>query len=84
MDGFCNSNYNFEASQGRSNCPVVSLGEQNGVSEGQDSGFSDTINAQLSNIIRTKMYFLCKQFRLGLLRPLLFCFPPPNSTLYPL
>lgn len=54
MAGSCNSNYSFEALQGRSNCLVVSLGEQSGASEGQDSGFSDTIDKQLNDIISVR------------------------------
>lgn len=80
---FCNSNHSFETSQGPSSRPAVSLGEWSGDSGGQDSGFSDTNDAQLNNIISTRTYFLCKKFRLGLTRPMLFCFPPPDSCLYP-
>lgn len=80
---FCNSNHHFETSRGLSSRPAVSLGEQSGDSGGQDSGFSDTLDAQLNNIISTRTYFLCKKLRLGLMRPMFFCVPPPNSCLYP-
>lgn len=80
---FCNSNHSFETSQGLSSRPAVSLGEWSADSGGQDSGFSDTNDAQLNNIISTRTYFLSKKFRLGLTRPVLFRFPPPNSCLYP-
>lgn len=57
---FCNSNHHFETSQGLSSRPAVSLGEQNGDSGGQDSGSSDTLDAQLNNIISTRMYFFVR------------------------
>lgn len=44
---FCNSNHSFKTSHGLSSCPAVSLGEWRGDSGGQDSGFSDTIDANL-------------------------------------